>query len=299
MKKMIIIAAAFIFCIAAVAPGLFNKNYPVGSFDTIEAGGVYRIDLSKDARCGVTVQAPDYMEPYLNVKVVNGTLHLGMEKLPMDIQRKLNKETDKIWATVTMPSVRRISLSGAAKLNVFQPFAENGEFRLVMSGASHAEGLSIEAPEARIELSGAAKCQMGGTFGKLDLRCSGAAKMDAVRMNVPDVDMELSGASKLTMDGTFLKMDAAASGASKAVVSSETTLVELDVEASGVSRFMMENLPAENVKVDLSGTGFCQVNALKTIRIEASGVSTCQYKAGPETDVRILSAGRGSSVSRL
>ena len=28
MKKMIIIAAAFIFCIAAVAPGLFNKNYP-------------------------------------------------------------------------------------------------------------------------------------------------------------------------------------------------------------------------------------------------------------------------------
>ena len=123
--------------------------------------------------------------------------------------------------------------------------------------------------------------------------------MDAVRMNVPDVDMELSGASKLTMDGTFLKMDAAASGASKAVVSSETTLVELDVEASGVSRFMMENLPAENVKVDLSGTGFCQVNALKTIRIEASGASTCQYKAGPETDVRILSAGRGSSVSRL
>ena len=257
MKKMIIIAAAFIFCIAAVAPGLFNKNYPVGSFDTIEAGGVYRVDLSKDARCGVTVQAPDYMEPYLNVKVVNGTLHLGMEKLPMDIQRKLNKETEKIWATVTMPSVRRISLSGAAK------------------------------------------CQMGGTFGKLDLRCSGAAKMDAVRMNVPDVDMELSGASKLTMDGTFLKMDAAASGASKAVVSSETTLVELDVEASGVSRFMMENLPAENVKVDLSGTGFCQVNALKTIRIEASGASTCQYKAGPETDVRILSAGRGSSVSRL
>ena len=300
MKKILLFAAMLFLGVAAAAePGIITKNYPLPDFDGIEASSVFRVDLSKDSRCGVSVQAPDYMEPYLNVKVVNGTLHLGIEKMPVDIQRKLNKETEKVWATVSMPSVRRISLSGSSKLIAYHPFVEKGEFRLTMSGASHAEGLSVEAPESRIELSGAAKCQFSGVFGKMVLRCSGASKMDVGQINVPDMDLELSGASKLTMDGIFNKIEAGASGASKAEISSAQTLSDLDVEASGAARLLMENLPAETVRVDLSGTGFCKVHPINTIRIETSGASTCQYKAGPETDVRILSAGRGSSVSRL
>ena len=300
MKRILLVAAGLCLGLAAwAAPTLITKTYPIDDFNAIDVAGVYRVDLSLDSRCSVSIQAPDYMEPYLIVKVSDGTLRMSMEKLPVDIQRRLNKDSDKIWATVRMPSVRRMTLSGACRLACFNPIVETEPFRLTMSGAARAEGLSVEAPEARVDLSGAAKCQMSsGLFPKMTLRLSGAAKMDAGKICAEEMETDVSGASKLSMEGQVKNLQIEVSGASKAELKGEGVL-DLSVQVSGASRVLAENMPAYQVKVDLSGTGFCKVHALSSIRIDASGATTCQYKAGPDTDVRILSAGRGSSISRL
>ena len=301
MKRALLFAAALCVGLAALAkPGILTKNYPVNHFDAIDASGIYRIDLSKDARCGVTIQAPDFMEPYLNVKVVDGTLHLGMDKLPLNIQRNLNKSSEKIWATVTMPSVRRISLSGAVKLAAYQPFVEPEEFRLQMSGASQADGLAIEAPKAKLEISGAGRCQLpSAVFGDLTLRVSGAGKTDFMDLQAENVDAEYSGAAKVTMKGRIGMMDLETSGAVKAEIKGEGTAARFRVRASGASRVDAEDFPAETILVDLSGSSLCRAHAIVSLRVETSGASTCQYRCKGDTDVRVLSAGRGSSVSKL
>ncbi len=301
MKKILLLASVLCVTFAAIAGSkLFTKNIDVRSFDSIEASSIYRVDLSRDSRCSVSIQAPDYLEPYMVIKVVDGTLRLSMEKLPRNIERRLNEETEKVWATVTMPSVRKITLSGIARLISTQPFVEKDEFRLTMSGAAQVENLRVDAPSARLDLSGAAKCQLSScVFDKVDLRASGAARLEADRMDLGDVDAELSGAAKVTFDGQVESLEIEASGAARSEWKSSRILTRLEVESSGASRISAEELPARDVEVELSGTSVCRVNALHSIRIETAGASTCLYKAAPDTDVRILSAGRGSSIRKL
>lgn len=301
MKKILLAALAAIITLSPAMAGTFSKSYPLKGFTGINASHVFHVELSPSSTFSVKVEAPDYLEPYLTVKVDRNILTLKVESLPRPIERKLSDEKPgAIRAVVTMPLLESVTLSGAARLESDGDFPDLGNrpFKLKISGAAHAEGLSVSAGRAEISLSGASHASLRGLYGYFGLDASGASKA-RFGISAPSVKAELSGSASLGLDGEFDVVSIEASGASQAELLSATTLSSLDIECSGASSVESRKAKAMDVSVELSGASKCRVSALRSITVDASGASTCYYEAADDTKVNAVSVSRGASLKKL
>lgn len=300
MKRIILTIAAVLLSLTPTLAGTISKSYPYKGFTGIRASHVFHVSLSASPTFSVRVEAPDYLEPYLIVEQDRGQLVLRINRLPRDIERKFSKEKiGSLYAEVSMPALESVSLSGAARLEAEGDFAPLGgkTFRLDLSGATHASGLSVQAAVADIRLSGASNAGLKGIYEKVGLESSGASKsrlgVDAVTVNA-----ELSGSSSLDLEGEFDKISVEASGASHADLQSTAIMSLLNIECSGASSVNGRDAKAENVSVEISGASNCKVSALRSLTVEATGASTCYYEdTGSKVD--IIQVSRGAALRKL
>lgn len=301
MKKILLTTLAAILAIVPALAGTFSNDYNLSGFTGIRASSLFKVDLSPSSTFSVSIEAPDYMEPYIVVEVSRNQLVLRMKELPKSISRRLSDErSGAIRAIVRMPLLESVSLSGAAALNVEGAFPalRDRAFQLDMSGASHAKGLSLSAPSADISLSGATEAGLTGQFRKVSLDISGAGK---VKMDVEtsDLEAELSGSARADLNGFFKEVSIEASGAARVEMKSDEVLSELDIEGSGAASIDTRSAKAQEVSVELSGAANCKVSAIRSIAVEATGASTCAYEAEAGTRVDIIQVARGASLRKL
>lgn len=300
MKRIIITVAAIFMTLIPALAGTFSKSYPLKGFSGIRATHIFNVTVRASGFYSVKVEAPDYLEPYLVVELDRGQLVLRVARLPRDVERKLSREKNgSLRAEVSMPALESVALSGAARLDAEGDFEPLGgkTFRLDLSGATHASGLSVQAAAADIRLSGASSAGLKGNYGKVGLESSGASKsrlgIDAVSVNA-----ELSGSSSLDLEGEFDRISVEASGASHADLQSTATLSSLNIECSGASSVNGRNAKAEDVSVEVSGASNCKVSALRSLTVEATGASTCFYE-DTGTKVDIVQVSRGAALKKL
>lgn len=112
------------------------------------------------------------------------------------------------------------------------------------------------------DFSGAAKVFINGFTDEEQVRLSfsGASKVDIAEINADKLILDFSGASKATLTGHVGK---------------------LEVETSGASQLILDELYARDVDVNSSGASHIQVNAQKTLQVDASGASKITYKGRP------------------
>ena len=301
MKKTLLTTLAIIMAFVPALAGTFSKSYPLRDFTGISATHIYHVDLTPSSTFSVKVEAPDYLEPYINVRVERKQLILSVKDLPRAINRRLSDEkSGAIRAEVSMPVLESVSLSGAARVQADGVFPDLGgrPFRMSLSGASHADGLAVSSDYTEIKLSGASHANLRGSYDKVGLEASGASKAK-LGVKTPSVNAELSGSARLDLDGEFDRVSIEASGASQAELQSSVTVSSLNIECSGASSVESRQAKALDVNVELSGASKCRVAALRKITVEASGASTCYYEGGPDTKVDALQISRGSSLKKL
>lgn len=300
MKKIILSTLAAVMALVPALAGTFSKSYPLKGFTGIQASHVFHVYLSPSSECSVKIEAPDYLEPYIKVEVSRNQLILSVENLPKAVERQLSREkSGAIRADVRMPSLESIMLSGAANLEADGDFPMiRVPFKLNISGAAKASGLSIKAASMDIRMSGAANAGLKGGFDRVDLEASGASKA-RLGVDAASVSAELSGSAHLDIEGTFDRMSVEASGASQADLKSDSTLSSLDIQCSGASSVNSRNAKARDVSVELSGASNCKVTALRAIEIEATGASTCSYEAGPDVKIDVIQVSRGATLRKL
>ena len=301
MKKTLLTTLAAIMALVPALAGTFSKSYPLRDFTGISASHIFHVEISPAPTFSVKVEAPDYLEPYINVSVDRKQLTLSVKSLPRAIERKLSDERPgAIRAFVTMPELESVSLSGAARMECLGDFPDlgRGTFRLSLSGASHADGLSVPAARAEIRLSGASHASLRGRYANVGVEASGASKAK-IGIMAPSVKAELSGSARLDLEGEFDLVSIEASGASQAELLSSTTLSSLDIECSGASSVESRKAKALDVSVELSGASKCRVSALRSITVDTSGASTCYYEGTNDTKVNAVSVSRGSTLKKL
>ena len=112
------------------------------------------------------------------------------------------------------------------------------------------------------EFSGAAKVFINGFTDEEQVRLSfsGASKVDIAEINADKLILDFSGASKANLAGHVGK---------------------LEIETSGASHLILDELYARDVDVNSSGASHIQVNAQKTLQVDASGASKITYKGRP------------------
>jgi len=301
MKKTLLTTLALVLALVPAIAGTFSKSYDLKDFTGISASHIFHVELRPSSTFSVKVQAPDYLEPYINVRVDHKQLILSVKDLPRAVNRKLSDEkVGAISAVVTMPVLESVSLSGAAKLQSDGVFPDLGgrPFRLSLSGATHADGLTVSSDRSEIKLSGASHASLKGSYDRVGLEASGASNA-RLGVNSKTVDAELSGSARLDLEGEFDRVSIEASGASQAELESSDTLSSLDIECSGASSVESRHAKAMDVNVELSGASKCRVSALRRLSVEASGASTCYYEGGPDTRVDAVQISRGSTLKKL
>ena len=285
---------------AQQSSSVLTKEFDFNGFHGLAVGSLYQVELVRDDHYSVTVKYSDYLEKYVKVYVSGNVLHIELDNLPASIQRaRRYQESGVLRATVHMPDLATLSLSGAAKVQVEGSFmAPEGVFRMELSGATVVKGLTVEGRRARLSMSGAAKCNdFKGTFSQADLEGSGAVKAD-MEIDAEEWDIDVSGAAGMKLSGKRCRtMTLAASGAAKTELGISSG--RLSYEGSGASVLQALDAPAANATVELSGTAKCRIAIQESLEVEASGISECSYKAAKDASVRTVSVSKMAKVQAL
>ena len=283
MKKLtFLILAVFATLTTAFAePGSdkdrFEKNYDYTGFTAVSIANAFRVDLTFADRFEVYVDVPAYIEPYLRVNKSGDKVRIDLERLPMDIQNKLNKESDQLKARIVLPKMTGLQASGAVDIDAHGKLRLDDEtLRIQISGASKLNDLEASGSgQLSLQLSGASNATMKAAFQKkalIDL--SGASKI-AFEGGSQTLSLEGSGASKAQIKGDFDKVVADLSGSSSGKIEGNTD--ELSLEVSGASNFEIDGT-TKNATVELSGVSKCRLAMTGKLLYEVSGVSTLKVK---------------------
>ena len=131
MKRILTFFAVLAILIAASSAAsaqTAKKDYDLKGFTAVEFNNEFKATVLKSNDFSVSVELPEELVPYLDVRVSKGALIVELRNVPT----KLNiLKTSAVNATVTMPELRGVTLNGAAKLAVPDSFdLGNGDFTL-------------------------------------------------------------------------------------------------------------------------------------------------------------------------
>jgi len=304
MKQLFtLFAAAFLALMPAAAANEDNpesvrmetKTYQLDFFDGLEVSWIFQVDLSKSSSQKVEVEAPDFLMPYLTVKVRNNTLILGSSGLPNDIRRKLEKGSYKVRASVSLPELTHLEMSGASKLVADGEF-QTGNFDLELSGATSLRELQMTANFANIQCSGASKFQMKGNLKEVKMDLSGASK-GVLEADGQEMNMDLSGSAKLELTGGYDQMRSELSAASHLWIKGTLGLFRLS--GSGAAKADLMDCATIESRVDMSGAASARLYAVEKLGVHLSGAASCRYKAGEKLQITETDVDRGASLKKI
>lgn len=220
-----------------------GKDFSVSDFHGIEAGGIFDVRCKVGSAPSLHIDADDNILPLIEVQVENGTLRL---------QTKQGFSTKNgIVATVTVPSLDHLDLSGAAKGDV--KGIRSGKFRLDVSGAGHFVG--------------------DGDVQTLDLGASGGSSVQFRTSSVKSIRAELSGGSNLSLSGgaDCETVDLAVSGGSHADLA-EIQARKAQVDANGAASVRLN--VTESITGEASGAASIHYRGGAIASVQKSGVAS-------------------------
>ena len=282
MKKiatlLLVFAATLSLAFAGDKPvtNPYSHHYDYKDFTALSVSNAFRVDFTFSDDWTVDVTVPDFIKPYLKVTRIGNKVRIGLEKLPRDVQRKLNDLKDPLQATVRMPKLLSLTLSGAAKLNAEGTQALGNEnLQLDLSGASRLESLvSSGSGMLNLELSGASQADLKADFSLMDIDVSGASKL-TLTGNADKVHLDCSGASGCKLDGDVRDAVVDVSGSSKSTITGKVGSLHLD--QSGASKFGATG-EVTQADVEVSGASSCRITVTERLSYELSGASTLHVK---------------------
>lgn len=181
---------------------LVNEKRSISGFKSIEAGGVFQIEVTAQKDFGVEVEADDNLLSMIRTDVDGGVLRIKTDKH--------FKSSNPVRIRISAPDIEKLDISGVA--NVTLDNVKNAALSIESSGASKIK-VSGETAKLSVDVSGATKINAD------DLK-SGNAVIDAsgasfVSVNVTgDITSDVSGASRVVYSGTPTNVSTKKSGAS-------------------------------------------------------------------------------------
>ncbi len=217
---------------------MLTKEYDLTGFSGIEAGHAFKVDVKQSDSYSVTITINENIADRLDVSVDGNILKIDLKGVFFTIHSSPR-------ATITMPEIHSLDLSGAAdgKIEGFSSTndfelhlsgeslldidMEAGNFEAEFSGASRLSGY-LKAASSNIKLSGASQITLTGSGGDIRLNFSGASIGNLEQYTVGNAVVGLSGASQVSLDIDG-KLDADLSGDSRITYNGQPTLGDIDL----------------------------------------------------------------------
>ena len=281
MKKLatlvMAIAATLTFAFAGeTAKNTYSHHYDFKHFTALSVSHSFQVDFAFSDDWTVDICVPDFIQPYLKVTCSGSKVRIGLEKLPKDVQRKLNNQSIPLQATVRMPKLLSLNMSGASRLTASgSQELQNENFHIDISGASKVFDLKAKGNGIlNIDCSGASNAEIAADFKLANLDISGASHLELAG-HFDKVSLDCSGASGCSIEGDMEHANMDVSGSSKVTVNGQTG--QLHIDQSGASKFESFG-ETEEASVELSGAAKCRITVTKKLDYELSGASTLRVK---------------------
>ena len=235
----------------------YEHHYDFRDFTALSVSNAFHVDFAFADDWSVDISVPDFVVPYLKVNRTGDKVRIGLNKLPIDVQRKLSKSSDALHATVRMPKLLSLSLSGAVHMSADGSQELDGEAMTIeLSGASKLESLVTSGNGTlHLELSGASKASLQADFNQMNIDVSGASKL-TLAGNADQVDVDSSGASHVTLNGNIGSLNVESSGATKFESTGETARAVVELSGASKARLTV----TEKLHYEISGASTLRVN---------------------------------------
>lgn len=297
MKKLYCIIA--ILCMSLISASaedvIIEKNYNLTGFRGLAVSNTFDVTVEKSDSYSVSVAVPDQYASYLDVRMSGGILYIGFKNLP----RKLSAASliKSAVAKVSMPSLERLSLSGASKFECEDAFEiGNTGFQLSVSGASEVKRVEVYGTDAVINVSGASKANIAGGFIDVGIEASGTARV-VLTADGENLEAKSSGSAVADIEGVYEVLDFHASGAANITIKGGAESMEVD--CSGAASVDALNAPVRFAEVSLSGASVCKTAVTEELEAECSGASTLSYKADEDVKLRLKDISRTAGLKKL
>jgi hypothetical protein len=252
----VIVMSMFSFvtgCTSGIEPAVTGSgklrtwDIDYGDFTKIEVGYAFDVDIAKADSYLVRITADEKLYDYLDINRRGDTLFIALEP-------KYNYVNIALKATIHLPDLHKLRLSGASKarvrgfssshsmdfdlsgasyLDLRDTKAKDTDFTL--TGASHVSG-SIAMADGSFDLSGASVLELEGSAYDVSIEASGASHAGLADFSLVDTRVNLSGASTATINASG-SLDGDLSGGSKLHYVGNPTLGSINVSGgSTISR---------------------------------------------------------------
>ena len=215
MKKTIIILLAIIGALSMSACNLTVGSIQLGpaeivrgsgdvivesreieaDFDKIDLSGIGNLDITQGDDFSLEVKGEDNIVELIETEVRGSTLYIGVKDRKPGSYNII--PTEKLYYTVVMPDLARVTLSGAGNIEI--PSLETEELRVTLSGAGALEIEDLNADLLVIEISGAGSVDISGAVVEQRLHLSGMGNYDARDLESQIAEIDLSGVGSGTV----------------------------------------------------------------------------------------------------
>lgn len=211
---------------------LVTRDFEFTDFTSVHLSQAFDAEITQSETFSVSVRVDDNILDLIEVDMSGSTLSVGT-KSGASLTGNVTLE-----ATITMPTVDGIELSGASSADV-AGFDALGAFDVQVSGASRIDG-DFVAESVDVSLSGASHISGEVVAGSIDLSLSGASRA-TLQGSVDDLTLDAEGASHADLDGLVVQTaDVKLSGASDATVNAEERIESVDVSGASKLRYLGE-----------------------------------------------------------
>jgi len=183
---------------------LVTKDMPLQSFDKVDAGGVFHVDVTQGEPYSVSVTADDNLWEYTDVHVENNTLHLGL--------KSGSYANTHVSAKVVLPHLAGVDVSGASSATLHGIKDPKSDLKIQVSGASKVDG-DVIVQKVALDVDGASNAGLKGHADLLTIEASGASHAELKDLAAGEVRVKASGASGAKVNASAT-LDFDVSGAS-------------------------------------------------------------------------------------
>lgn len=235
-----------------------SRDIEAGEFDSIKAGGNYRIRL-------ITAE---------KTRIVAHGLLTDIERIRTEIsgnELEISSDQQKgicffcsfraVELDVYAPRISAIRADGASRFSWDNMKADRME--ISADGISQISGKKMEIKDLAIDIDGSARCNLAGSSSILNLALNGAGSFNSDTLDSDIIKIEMDGMGRAEISGQVRA---------------------LEISADGASRLSAFGLKAQGADVEADGSSRVEISASSALKAKADGAAHIKYYGNPEVE---------------
>ena len=167
-----------------------TRDFTQSDFSEVKATDGIELKINYAASYNVTITADDNLLDYIQVSQKDETLSLGL--------KRADYVDAKVKAVITMPHIRKLSLSGGSTCNV-SGFSSRAGVEFYLSGESAMAFAGMTVGDVTLEVADASKATGNITAGDVRLKASNGSTVQ-LGGAANDLTCEADGSSQLKLE---------------------------------------------------------------------------------------------------